>query len=330
MVQPGSRANVDKLAFFEPIKGEMAQVEENLRKVSQEGFPHLSRLLEKSLLGSGKRVRPAITLLASHFHERDSHNPVLMATATELLHIASLIHDDTVDEAPIRRGQPTISSTFSKREAVLVGDYVFARSATFVSDTGNVRAVRRFSEAIMALSSGELREIATAFEWRQAAENYWQRIADKTASLFAMGAENGALLSGAPEATMQGFRAYGHNLGIAFQIVDDILDYEGDAAEVGKPVGGDLLQGTLTLPAILLMERKPDANPIAAICQDKDREANVKSALQAVAALGIISDCYKVAEEYVTRAREALAPLPDIPARRSLLMLADYVLVRRK
>ncbi|MEK7872464.1 MAG: polyprenyl synthetase family protein, partial [Chloroflexota bacterium] len=156
MALSDSRANVDKHAFYEPIRGELAQVEDNLRKVAQEGFPHLSRLLEKSILAQGKRVRPAITLLASHFHERDSLNPVLMATATELLHIASLIHDDTVDDAPIRRGQPTISNLFSKREAVLVGDYVFARSATFVSDTGNVRAVRRFSEAIMALSSGEL------------------------------------------------------------------------------------------------------------------------------------------------------------------------------
>lgn len=323
-------SDVDSRSIYAPVRDGLLQVEENLRQVCQEGFSYLSQLLEQALLGHGKRVRPAITLLAAQFHKCDPRPPVLMATAVELLHIATLIHDDTVDNAPIRRGRPTLSSLFGKQVAVLVGDYVFARSATSVCETNNIRAVRRFAETIMALSRGELREIVAAYDWRQGRENYWQRIADKTASLFSMAAETGALLSGAPEPTVQALCAYGTNLGMAFQVVDDILDYQGNEAEVGKPVGSDLLQGTLTLPAIMLVERHPDDNPIRAVFGDKGGEANLKRALDAITASDIIPECYRVAEEFVAKACAAIAPMEDNAAKRSLLVLADYVLARRK
>ena len=143
-----------------------------------------------------------------------------------------------------------------------MGDYLFATSATFVCDTKNVRVIRRFSETIMELSRGELSEIFAAYNFTADRDPYWKRIYEKTASLFSTAAESGAVLSGGPESLVQSLKTYGHNLGMAFQIVDDILDFQGTEEEIGKPVGSDLRQGTLTLPTILLMERYPDDNPV--------------------------------------------------------------------
>ena len=149
--------------------------------------------------------------------------------------------------------------------AVLLGDYLFATSATFVCDTGVVRVIRRFSETIMELASGQLIEFFTTFDPTKARKLYNERIYRKTASLFCTSAESGAILSDAPEHEVTALRQYGYNIGMAFQIVDDLLDVQGDASEIGKPVGNDLLQGVLTLPAIMLMERYPNDHPIDAL-----------------------------------------------------------------
>ena len=186
-----------------------------------------------------------------------------MATAVELLHIATLIHDDTIDNSDLRHGKATVSSNWGKNVAVLLGDYVFATSATFVCDTNNVRVIRRCSETIMELSSGELSEISDAFKWNITMESYLKRIYNKTASLFSTAAESGSVLSGAPETQNQALKSYGYNLGMSYQIIDDILDFEGEEKEVGKPVGNDLIQGTMTLPSILLVQQHPENNPVS-------------------------------------------------------------------
>ena len=205
-------------------------------------------------------MRPAVTLLAAQFHPHDPARPILMASAVELLHLATLIHDDTVDNSPVRRGRATVSSTWSPHVAVLFGDYVFATSATFVCDTQNIRVIRRFSETIMELASGQLMEYFTAFDAAQARDLYNDRIYRKTASLFCTASESGAVLGDAPEHEVQALRDYGYNIGMAFQVGDDLLDFQGDASNLGKPVGSDLLNGVLTLPTIMLMERYPEDN----------------------------------------------------------------------
>ena len=232
--------------IYGPIVERLEQVEERLHGISDIKTPFLPDLLDYVFRTQGKRVRPAITLLASQFHPHDHDQPVTMATAVELLHMATLIHDDTVDNSPLRRGKATVSDVWGKDVAVLLGDYVFATSATFVCDTENVRVIRRFSETIMQLSSGELLEFFNTNNWRQSRDDYNNRIYRKTASLFHTAAESGAILSGAPEETVRALEEYGYNIGMAFQIVDDILDVQGSAEEIGKPVGNDLLQGVLT------------------------------------------------------------------------------------
>lgn len=318
------------ISIYEPIQEELLIVEEKLKKIGSVNFSPLAGLLNHVLSGSGKRTRPAITLLSSKFHPSDGEFPILLAVAVELLHLATLIHDDTVDMSSLRRGKPTVNSVWGGNVAVLLGDYVFATSAAFVCDTKNMRVIRLFSETLMALSSGELRERFTAFDWRQTMDNYWDRIRDKTASLFTTASEGGAILSGAPEDVVQALRSYGYNLGMAFQIVDDILDFQGTQEEMGKPVGSDLLQGTLTLPAIFLLERYPRDNPVKKVFQNQSKKANLKRALDMINNSNIIELSYTVAADFCEKARKALDALPDNRYKRSLLELVDFVLERRR
>ena len=168
-----------------------------------------------------------------------------------------------------------------------------------------------------------------AFKWDLTHDEYKERIYNKTASLFRTSAESGAVLSGAPETTIGALTQYGYNLGMAFQVVDDVLDFEGTQEEVGKPVGHDLLQGTLTLPSMLLVERYPDDNPVVRLFKGEDPDANRLRALEMVHNSSIIEDSYAVAREFCTEAASAIEGLPDTPERRSLHDLLDYVIARR-
>jgi octaprenyl-diphosphate synthase len=276
----------------------------------------------------GKRVRPALTLLASRFHPNDGERAITMATATELLHLATLVHDDTVDGASTRRGRATISERWGSHVAVLVGDFVFATAATFVCDTGNVRVIRRFSEAIMELASGQLMEYRSTFK-PQTRSEYEDRIYRKTASLIQTATECGAVLSDASEPVIEALKGYGYHLGMAFQIVDDILDVEGDPEETGKPVGSDLRNGVLTLPTLLLTERYPLDNPVLRYFQSRD-ERDADEAMRMVRAEGLIEKSYVAVRDHVRCATKAIGCLPDTPERTALETLAQYVWERRK
>ena len=244
-------------SIYAPIRPQLSLVEERLGSLRDTTPDYLEPLLDHVLDSGGKRIRSAITLLAADFYSHEPENPVIMAAAVELLHLATLIHDDTVDDSDLRRGRPTVSSLWGKHVAVLFGDFLFATSATFVCDTDNVRVIRRFSETIMELASGEMAEYFNIFNLEQAQERYHDRIYRKTASLFRTAGETGSILGGAPEPQVQAMCDYGYNIGMAFQMVDDLLDVQGEASKLGKPVGTDLLQGILTLPTIMLMERFP-------------------------------------------------------------------------
>ena len=317
-------------AIYAPIRSRLDQVEEKLGGLCGSDVPDLEPLLEYVLNTGGKRIRPAITLLASDLYPNDSDHPIIMASAVELLHLATLIHDDTVDNSDLRRGKATVSKLWGKQVAVLFGDYVFAASATFVCDTNNMRVIRRFSETIMELASGELVEIFGAFNAEQARKRYHDRIYRKTASLFCTAAETGSILGAAPEAQIQALRTYGYNIGMAFQMVDDLLDVQGDAAVLGKPVGNDLLQGVLTLPTIMLMERYPDDNPIEALFKDRSQDGKLQQAMDMINNSSIVEDCYAVIREYCEEATLALDIHPDCEARRSLLELCDYIWERSR
>lgn len=316
--------------IYQPVREQLVQVEKQLRDLASQAHPSIAGLLSQVAGSPGKRLRPAVTLLASGFHEGNKDLPVIMAAAVELLHVASLVHDDTVDNAAMRRGAATVSSMWGDNVAVLLGDYVFASSAVMVCDTNNVHVIRRFAETIKELSTGELMEQFGAYKWDHTLEEYKERIYNKTASLFRTAAESGAILSGAPDETVRALDSYGYNIGMAFQIVDDILDYDGTEEEVGKPVGHDLLEGTLTLPGMLLLERFPEDNPIVNMFQGKDVEDNRQRALEMARTSGVIDDAYDMARQFTDAAADAIRDLPDTSERQSLLELTSYVVERRR
>jgi len=316
--------------IYEPIQEDLVKVEDRLRLVCEVDFPWLSKLLEHSLKSGGKRIRPALVLLAGKFYNYDLSYLLPVATAIEILHTATLVHDDAIDNSLVRRGRPTINKVWGEDKAILLGDYLLAKSEELVADTQNLRVIKLFAQTLMTISSGELNQAFSAFNLEQTRQQYLQRISSKTASLLSLVTESGAILSQAPEKSVEALKGYGYNLGIAFQIVDDILDFIGTEEEMGKPIGLDLAQGTLTLPAILLLERYPEDNPVSRLFQNEDRQRNIELAMELVRNSSITQECYAVASDYCARACHNLSLLPDNASRRSLIKLADYVVKRRK
>ena len=195
-----------------------------------------------------------------------------MAAAVETLHNATLVHDDLIDNALVRRGMTTLNAVWNKGATVLAGDYLFARAAGFAAETENVRVVQLFAETLRIICEGELRQLFSARQWRQAKEDYYPRIFAKTASLFASATRSGAILGGASPEQEQALYDYGHHLGMAFQIVDDILDYSGDEATLGKPVGGDLRQGIVTLPSSIICKCTPTLSRWLPAARGRERQ----------------------------------------------------------
>ena len=316
--------------IYAPIQEDLISVEDRLRSVSRVDFHHLSELLDYSLKSTGKRIRPALTLISGKFYDYDPGHLISMATAVEILHTATLVHDDSIDNSSVRRGRPTINALWSDEKAVLLGDYLFAEAGAMTASTDNLRAIKLFAQTLKTISSGELNQSFNAFNVGQSRTQYFQRVAQKTSALFSMATEYGAAMSQAPEESIQILIKYGYDLGIAFQIVDDILDFVGTEEELGKPIGSDLAQGTITLPSMLLLERYPADNPIKRLVDSKDRQVEIKRAIEMVRNSSIIQECYQVASDYCALACANLKLLPDKVGRQSLIDLADFITIRKK
>ena len=318
-------------SIYGPVQEDLRLVEDTLDRIKHvENFPALSRMLGHVLSGGGKRLRPAIALLAGHFgqYDRDLHVP--LAASIELLHTATLVHDDVIDASPSRRGRPTANELFNNSVSVMLGDYMFAHSAELISRTDNTKVVRLFAYTIMAIAGGELHQDMSAYDYGQDTIKYFGRIEGKTASLFATSAEGGAMVARCSDDEREALRVYGLNIGMAFQIVDDILDFAGNEDEMGKPIGSDLMAGTLTLPSLILMERYPQDNPIKkAFRTKKPKTEHIVEAVNMVRGSDILKESYDVAKDFRDRALASLRTLPSNDARSSLEDLAEHVLDRR-
>ena len=316
--------------IYQSIQGDLAQVKESLRSIIKVDFPWLSEQLDYVVGGGGKGIRPALTLLSGKFCQYNLKYLLPMAGAVELMHTATLIHDDAIDKSVSRRGRATIYKLWGEEPAILLGDYLFAKAGEFVADTHNPRVIKLFSQTLATISSGELNQFFSAYNLKQTREQYFKKISGKTASLFSLATASGAILSEAPEKSVKTLGDYGHHLGIAFQIVDDILDFIGTEEELGKPVGSDLAQGTLTLPAMLLMERYREDNPVKRRFENNDDPDNIRQAIEMIRNSPIVDECYIVASEYSARACQNLSELPENSSREALFELAKYVVARKK
>jgi geranylgeranyl pyrophosphate synthase len=314
--------------IYAPVNNDLIKVEEAIRSISSVDFPWLSQILKHSLGVGGKRIRPALNLLCGKFFNYRLEHLTHMAIAIELMHTATLIHDDAIDESDTRRNRPTVYKLWGTDTAILLGDYLFARAGVASSDTQNLRAIKLFSETLMIISRGELNQGINSFNLGQSREDYIRRIIGKTASLFCLSTESGGIISEAPENVIQSLKEYGLNLGIAFQIVDDILDFIATEAELGKPAGSDLSQGTYTLPAMMLNERFPKDNPVKTLFETKDK-ACIKLAIEQIRSSSIVDECYKIARDYCNKACQNIQDFPDNIYRQALMDLADFVVQRK-
>ncbi len=317
-------------SIYEPIQEGLRMVDDKLISFARVDFPWLAEPLAYVLESSGKRVRPGITLLAGKFFQYDIDTLVPMATSIELFHNATLVHDDAVDNAMLRRGKTAVNSLWGDGVAVLLGDYLFSLAADLVSSIGNFRVMSMFAKTLTEISGGQLRETFSAYGWSQNRESYYEQIYSKTASLFAAATGTGAVLSDAPEEAVSALTSYGKNLGMAFQVIDDILDFIGDEGELGKPVGSDLLQGTLTLPVILLMEQRPQDNIQQRLAEKPGDQEEVARVIEMVRNSSILEECYRIAGGFSSQACRDLEALPENASRGSLIDLADYVIERRQ
>jgi octaprenyl-diphosphate synthase len=313
--------------IYAPVKEDLVKVRQTLKSISRIDYEWLSEQLSYLVKETGKSLRPALTLLSGKCFEYNFQYLLPMSVSVELMHTATLVHDDAIDNALTRRGQSTINSIWGDEIAILMGDYLFAKAGEFVADTQTPRVIKLFSHTLGIISSGEINQFRGAYNVDQQREEYYRRIYGKTASLFSLSTQSGAILSHAPEKSVEAMKEYADNLGIAFQIVDDILDFTSTEAAMGKPVGSDLIQGTLTLPAIMLAERFPKENPVQKAFETRDNKY-VTKAIEMVRNSDIIDECYKKASEYCEKACSSLTSLPKTTSRQSLYDLAEFVVVR--
>lgn len=316
--------------IYGPVTEDMILVEDLLEATKRVEIPALKGMLDHALEGRGKRMRPALVLLAGTFGDYNLNKLVPLGAAIELLHTASLVHDDVVDGAESRRGRPTANAVFDNALTVLLGDYMFANAAELVTRTDSIPVTRLFAQALMKMTSGELDQDAAAFDVGKDIQNYLWRIGGKTASLFSTATEGGAVVAGCDETTQDALRIYGYNLGMAFQIVDDVLDFTGDEAVMGKPAGSDLREGTVTLPGLLLLERYPRDNPIKRyFAARRGREERLQEAIEMVRSTEVLTLSMDFARSYVATALEGLDSLPATEALATLRELGDHVLTRQ-
>jgi geranylgeranyl pyrophosphate synthase len=311
------------------VRPGLEKLERTLADVAAADDPILSPMLSTVLPGSGKRLRPALSLVIGRFGPADAEILNHMAVGVELLHTASLVHDDVVDESDTRRGAATLFSRVGNALAVLVGDYLFSQAARECVATGDLRVVGLFARTLSAMAQGQVDEAngqKQRHTWKTLSrEQYYRTIWGKTASLFVLACEGSAMLAGLGQRQVEALRTYGEKIGLAFQVVDDILDFTGTEEVLGKPVGSDLRQGTITLPVILLRDRELADGRFNQVFELGDVEEQVRLIQES----GVVEAAYAEADHLVRTAQEALLALPPSVERTALQDLASFVTHRR-
>ncbi|MEM1241452.1 MAG: solanesyl diphosphate synthase, partial [Cyanobacteria bacterium P01_H01_bin.26] len=247
-------------SLFTPVEADLSLLTDNLKQLVGARHPILYAAAEHLFGAGGKRIRPAIVLLLSRATVMEAEIPARhfrLAEITEMIHTASLVHDDVVDESSLRRGVPTVHSSFTNRVAVLAGDFLFAQSSWHLANLDNLTVVKLLSRVIMDLAEGEIQQGLNRFDTTLSIEAYLLKSYHKTASLIANSCKSVGVLSGSSESLTEALYQYGRNLGLAFQVVDDILDFTGSEEVLGKPAGSDLLSGNLTAPVLYAIEETP-------------------------------------------------------------------------
>lgn len=317
--------------IFESIRDDLARVEEKLREKPSLEYEVLSAAIEHLLSSGGKRIRPALVIFASRLYSPEIESEaVALAAAVEMLHTASLVHDDLIDGSLLRRGNPTLNAAWTPGATILTGDYLFARAADLAAQAGSLRVMRLFADTLMVICTGELKQQFSDLQTRTRRDDYYARIRAKTASLLTLATEAAGVLRKAPEEQVTALHEYGYNLGMAFQVVDDVLDFVGDPMHMGKPVGSDLRQGLITLPTLCYLEQHPDDPLMVRILQNgRGSDEDIRQAVSAIKDSGAIDRALAEARDFARRSVQLLQSLPAGPPRQAMEYLTDFVVQRR-
>jgi len=304
-------------------------VENQLREVLQSEVPLVSEVTQHPLRAGGKRLRPALVLLGGRFHRPEERERLVgLAAAVELIHMATLVHDDVVDQAATRRGHDTVNARWGDRMAVLSGDYVFGCAFTLIARWGTPAVIASLSRCVTEMAKGEMVQFGRVRRFRETEEDYLNWITRKTAIFIAESTQIGAMACGAPDSVLLPLRGYGHALGMCFQIVDDVLDIVGTPETLGKPALGDLKNGVTTLPFIHALRESQERDLLRDLLSDGYSAEAVAEIRDILRRAGSIEYATGRAAAYAARAQRELEKLPDIPARRALSELADHLLHR--
>ena len=315
--------------FFNYVSEDIKSVEVLMRQqAGTEHHPDLRAALEHLLSAGGKRVRPTIVFLAGGLFNSDKTKLTTLGAAIEMLHTATLVHDDLIDGSLLRRGIPTLNARWSPAATVLTGDFLFGRAAKLAADIDHLPLMKYFAETLTIIVNGEITQMF-ASKGLIDRKNYYTRIYAKTASLFELSALGAALIGTEDATEREALRKFGYDLGMAFQIMDDILDFNGEQAKVGKPVGSDLLNGLVTLPAIYYAERYPDDPGVRTLADGGwgNRE-KMEGLVKTIAESNSIRYSFDEANEHIEKALEAIRPWEGKPEHGMLVSLARYVVDR--
>ena len=312
------------------VRPQMMIVEEKLRHLPDIQPPALREAVQRIVASGGKRIRPVISLLiAGMMGQKDNPRAIDLASAVEMLHTATLVHDDLIDGSLVRRGAATLNAAWTPAATVLTGDYLFSVAAGLASSTNSVRVMSIFSDTLGVIVGGELQQQFTDFALRATRDDYYRRIYNKTASMFVLAGTATGVICDATDEQFTALHDYGRDLGIAFQVMDDVLDFTGEQSSVGKPVGSDLRRGLITLPVISYIEKHGDAGLECALRGECDPQTYDHIITQ-IRESDAIEFSLDEAEGIAQNARQALMIFPGNAYREALLDLVDYTLQRKK
>lgn len=311
------------LDIYADLKDDIEYIEEELSYTTDRSNTLIKDTSSHLLHAGGKRIRPVFVLLGGKSGHYDMDRLKYVATTIELVHMATLVHDDVIDDAEMRRGQLTVKTKWDNRVAMYTGDYIIAQAIGYVSNLQNQRVHHVLSKAIVEMCIGEIEQIKALYEWDQSLRTYLLRIKRKTALLMAISCQLGGLTCAADEQTVQALYRYGYNVGMAFQITDDILDFTGTEKELGKPAGSDLLQGNITLPVLAAFRDEQVKKEI--IAEFENATPNVAHIIELVHQSGGIACAKETAHKYLTKAKQALDPIPAGYGKQMFHYIAEFV-----
>ncbi|MDN2566748.1 polyprenyl synthetase family protein [Aquibium sp. A9E412] len=327
----GQRGEASIAPLVELTAADMARVNELILSKAGSDVELIPEVARHLISSGGKRLRPMVTLAAAQMFGYSGDSHVKLATSVEFMHTATLLHDDVVDESDLRRGKNTARTIWGNQASVLVGDFLLGQAFRMMVEVGSLEALDILSAAAAVIAEGEVMQLGVAKNLETTEDEYLAVIRAKTAALFSAAAEVGPVIAEATRADRAALRSYGTNLGLAFQLVDDALDYGGSAQELGKNVGDDFREGKVTLP-VILSYRRGSAEERAfwkrAIEDAENDDAALDKALGLMARHGAIGDTIGRARHFGEIARDALAPLRDTPEKAAMLEVIDFCISR--